>query len=154
MALLKWQNQFSTIFHTKKTDFHQFSSVTQSCPTLCNPMNRSTPGLPVHYQLLEFTQTHVHRVGDSGHPQRPCFYLCLCGLPTLGTKPQGTLCFTLCSSAQTTLQMKSVALKNYRIILSFKRLACSAISFYLDYLINSSPLFFVQQFPGCQYPSI
>ena len=40
------------------------SSVTQSCPTLCDPMNRSTPGLPVHHQLPEFTQTHVHRVGD------------------------------------------------------------------------------------------
>ena len=38
----------------------QFSSVTQSCPTLCNPMNRSTPGLPVHHQLAESTQTHVH----------------------------------------------------------------------------------------------
>ena len=38
----------------------QFSSVTQLCPTLCDPMNRSTPGLPVHHQLLEFTQTHVH----------------------------------------------------------------------------------------------
>ena len=38
----------------------QFSSVTQSCPTLCDPMNRSTPGLPVHHQLREFTQTHVH----------------------------------------------------------------------------------------------
>ena len=38
----------------------QFSSVAQSCPTLCDPMNRSTPGLPVHHQLLEFTQTHVH----------------------------------------------------------------------------------------------
>ena len=38
----------------------QFSSVTQSCPSLCDPMNRSTPGLPVHHQLLEFTQTHVH----------------------------------------------------------------------------------------------
>ena len=37
-----------------------FSSVTQSCPTLCNPMNRSMPGIPVHHQLLEFTQTHVH----------------------------------------------------------------------------------------------
>ena len=43
----------------------QFSSVAQSCPTLCNPMNHSTPGLPVHHQLLEFTQTHVHRVGDT-----------------------------------------------------------------------------------------
>ena len=38
----------------------QFSSVAQSCPTLCDPMNHSTPGLPVHHQLLEFTQTHVH----------------------------------------------------------------------------------------------
>ena len=48
-----------------------FRSVAQSCPTLCNPMNRSTPGLPVHHQLLEFTQTHVHQVGDAiqlSHP--------------------------------------------------------------------------------------
>jgi len=49
----------------------QFSSVAQSCPTLCNPMNRSTPGLPVHHQLLEFTQTHVHRVGDAIQPSHP-----------------------------------------------------------------------------------
>ena len=42
----------------------QFSSVAQSCQTLCDPMNCSTPGLPVHHQLPEFTQTHVHRVGD------------------------------------------------------------------------------------------
>ena len=50
---------------------HQFSSVTQSCPTLCDPMNRSTPGLPVHHQLPEFTQTHVHRVGDAIQPSHP-----------------------------------------------------------------------------------
>ena len=43
----------------------QFSSVAQSCPTLCDPMNRSMPGLPVHHQLLEFTQTHIHRVSDA-----------------------------------------------------------------------------------------
>ena len=49
----------------------QFSSVTQSCPTLCNPMNRSTPGLPVHHQLLEFTQTDVHWVGDAIQPSHP-----------------------------------------------------------------------------------
>ena len=49
----------------------QFSSVTQSCPTLCNPMNRSTPGLPVHQQLPEFTQTHVHRVSDAIQPSHP-----------------------------------------------------------------------------------
>ena len=46
----------------------QFSSVTQSCPTLCNPMNCGMPGLPVHHQLLEFTQTHVHQVGDAIQP--------------------------------------------------------------------------------------
>ena len=49
----------------------QFSSVTQSCPTLCDPMNHSTPGLRVHHQLLEFTQTHVHRVGDAIQPSHP-----------------------------------------------------------------------------------
>ena len=49
----------------------QFSSVTQSCPTLCNPMNRNTPGLPVHHQLPKFTQTHVHRVGDDTKPSHP-----------------------------------------------------------------------------------
>ena len=43
----------------------QFSSVAQSCPTLCDPVNCSTPGLPVHHQLSEFTQTHIHRVGDA-----------------------------------------------------------------------------------------
>ena len=43
----------------------QFSSIAQSCPTLCNPINRSTPGLPVHHQLPELTQTHVHQVSDA-----------------------------------------------------------------------------------------
>ena len=49
----------------------QFSSVAQSCPTLCDPMNRNTPGLPVHHQLSEFTQTHVHQVGDAIQPSHP-----------------------------------------------------------------------------------
>ena len=49
----------------------QFSSVTQSCPTLSNSMNCSTSGLPVHHQLLEFTQTHIHRVGDAIQPSHP-----------------------------------------------------------------------------------
>ena len=61
---------------TPKKDgpFHrrvQFSLVTQSCPTLCHPMNCSTPGLPVHHQLPEFTQTHGHRVGDAIQPSHP-----------------------------------------------------------------------------------
>ena len=49
----------------------QFGSVTQLCPTLCDPMDRSTPGLPVHHQLPEFPQTHVHRVGDAIQPSHP-----------------------------------------------------------------------------------
>ena len=49
----------------------QFSSVTQSCPTLCDPMNRRMPGLPVHHQLPEFTQSHVHQVGDAIQPSHP-----------------------------------------------------------------------------------
>ena len=48
-----------------------FSSVAQSCLTLCNPMNRSTPGLPVHHQLPEFTQTHAYWVGDVIQPSHP-----------------------------------------------------------------------------------
>ena len=49
----------------------QLSSVAQSCPTLCDPMNRSTPGLPVHHRLPEFTQTHVHQVSDAILPSHP-----------------------------------------------------------------------------------
>ena len=49
----------------------QFSSVAQSCPTLCDPTNCSIPGLPVHHQLLEFTQTHIHQVGDAIPPSHP-----------------------------------------------------------------------------------
>ena len=54
-----------TLFSFKKYISVQFSSVAQSCPTLCDPMNCSTPGLPVHHQLPEFTETHVHWVGDA-----------------------------------------------------------------------------------------
>ena len=49
----------------------QFSSVAQSCPTLCDPMNHSTPGLPVHHQLPDFTQTHIHQVSDAIQPSHP-----------------------------------------------------------------------------------
>ena len=66
----------NTLFYLYKLiigfmDSVQFSSVTQSCPTLCDPMNCSTPGLPVHHQLPEFTQTHVHRVSDAIQPSHP-----------------------------------------------------------------------------------
>ena len=49
----------------------QFSSVAQACLTACDPVNRSMPGLPVHHQLLEFTQIHAHRVGDAIQPSHP-----------------------------------------------------------------------------------
>ena len=49
----------------------RFGSVAQSYPTLCDPMNPSTLGLPVHHQLLEFNQTHIHRVGDANQPSHP-----------------------------------------------------------------------------------
>ena len=62
----KFSNTFCTTTHN-----HQMRSVAQSCPTLCDPMNRSTPGLPVHHQLPEFTQTHVHRVSDAIQPSHP-----------------------------------------------------------------------------------
>ena len=63
----------SKITYTLIMSFSQFkySSVAQSCPTLCDPMNRSTPGLPVHHQLPEFTQTHVHQVSNAIQPSHP-----------------------------------------------------------------------------------
>ena len=62
----KWPDNLNR--HSSKEDI---SSVAQSCPTLCHPMNHSTPGLPVHHQLPEFTQTHVHPVSDAIQPSHP-----------------------------------------------------------------------------------
>ena len=64
-----WEMNFTTSFNS--TTVGQFSLVAQSCPTLCDPMNCSMPGLPVHHHLLEFTHTHVHRVGDVIQPSHP-----------------------------------------------------------------------------------
>ena len=72
----------------------QFSSVAQSCPTLCDPMNRSTPGLPVHHQIPEFTQTHVHRVGEAIQPSYPLvlpFCSCPQSFPASGSFPLSQL---------------------------------------------------------------
>ena len=63
LLLLLILSHFSTPF--------QFSSVTQSCPALCDPMSCSTPRLPVHHQLLEFNQTHVHWISDAIQPSHP-----------------------------------------------------------------------------------
>ena len=63
---LSWLKIFYVVL-----DIQSVSSVTQSCPTICDPMNRSTPGLPVHHKLPEFTQTQVHRVSDAIQPSHP-----------------------------------------------------------------------------------
>ena len=71
--LKQWEdsmNSFNKCWKLPAT-LSQFSSVPQSCPTLCDPMNRSTPGLPVHHQLPDFTETHVHRVSDAIQPSHP-----------------------------------------------------------------------------------
>ena len=59
------------IYQCYVTESDQIRSVAQLCPTLCDPMNRSTPGFPVHHQLLELTETHVHRVSDAIQPSHP-----------------------------------------------------------------------------------
>ena len=77
---LKYTKQILTDIKEKidnDTIIVQFSSVAQSCPTLCDPMNHSTSGLPVHHQLPEFTQTHVHQVGDAIQPSHPLSSLLL-----------------------------------------------------------------------------
>ena len=76
--------------HLGHINQHQFSSVTQSCPTLCDPMNHSTPGLP---ELPEFTQSHVHRVGDAIQPSHPVvpFSSCPQSLPASESFPMSQL---------------------------------------------------------------
>ena len=71
----------------------QFSSVAQSCLTLCDPMNRSTPGLPVHHQLPESTETHVHQVDDAIQPSHPLipFSSCPQSFPASGSFPMSQL---------------------------------------------------------------
>ena len=63
--------KYKCINFSVSTQFSSVSSVAQSCTTLCDPMNCSRPGLPVHHQLPEFTQTHVHRVSDATQPSHP-----------------------------------------------------------------------------------
>ena len=79
------------------TSIVPFSSVPQSCPTLCDPMNHSAPGLPVHHQLPEFTQTHVHWVGDAIQPSHP---LSSPSPPTFNLSQHQCLFKWVCSSHQ------------------------------------------------------
>ena len=103
----------------------QFSSVAQSHLTLCDPMNRSTPGLPVHHQLLEFTQTHIHRVSDAIQPSHPLLSLFL--LPPI---PPSIRVF----SNESTLHMRWPKYWSFRFSISPSKEHPGLISFRMDWL--------------------
>ena len=118
-------------FHDWGTNVHpwlihvQFSSVAQSCPTLCDPMNCSTPGHPVHHQLPEFTQTHVHQVGDAIQPSHPLSSLFL--LPPI---PPSIRVF----SNESTLHMRWLKYWSFSFSISPSNEHPGLISFRLDLL--------------------
>ena len=103
----------------------QFSSIAQSCLTLCNPMNHNTPGLPVHHQLPEFTQTHVYRVRDAIQPSHPLFS----PSPPAPNPSQHQGLFQWGNSSHEVLSSansNSFILFNLDVIYSFYLLICSA----------------------------
>ena len=108
----------------------QFSSVTQSCPTLCDHMNRSTTGLPVH-QLPEFTQTHVHRVGDAIQPSHPWSPLLL--LPPIPPSIRVL-------SSESTLHMRWPKYRSFSFFFPSKEIP-GLISFRTDWLDLLAPQF-------------
>ena len=71
----EWESYMRWVEENFPENKEYFSSVAQSCPTLCDPMDCSTPGLPVHHQFLEFTQTHVHWASDAVQPSNPTILL-------------------------------------------------------------------------------
>ena len=103
----------------------QSSSVTQSCPTLCDPMNHSTPGLPVHHQLPEFTQTHVHWVGDVIQPSHP-----LSSLSPTAHNPSSIRVF----SNESTLRMRWPKSWSFSLGISLSNEHPGLISFSMDWL--------------------
>ena len=87
----RWFGDWITAKQNKQESCFQFSSVTQSCPTLCDPMNHSTPGLPVHHQLLEFTQSHIHPVSNAISSSVVPFSSCPQSLPASESFPMSQL---------------------------------------------------------------
>ena len=104
------------VFYYKATSTSQFSSVAQSCLTLCDPMNRSTPGFPVHHQLPEFTQTHVHRVGDAIQPSHPLLS------PSPPSNREEIPYVSCLSSVQSQKSLISLVFKVFSLILTLKGL--------------------------------
>ena len=103
----------------------QFSSVAQSCPTLCDSIYRSTPGLPVHHQLPEFTQTHVHQVSDAIQPSHPLSSLLL--LPPI---PPSIIIF----SNESTLRMRWPKYWSFSLSIIPSKEQPGLISFRMDWL--------------------
>ena len=105
----------------------QFSSVAQSCPTLCDPMNCSTPGLPVRHQLPEYIQTHVHRVSDAIQPSHPLFSPLL--LPLIAPRIR-------VFSNESTLHMRWPKYWSFSFSISPSNEYPGLISFRIDWLIS------------------
>ena len=103
----------------------QFSSVAQSCPNLCNPVNRSMPGLPLHHQLPEFTQTHVHRVCDAIQPSHPLSS----PSPPAPINPNIRVC-----SNESTLRMRWPKYWSFSVSISPSNEHSGLISFRMDWL--------------------
>ena len=142
----KWENAIRKIALTDLIDVIQFSSVTHSCPTLCNPMDCSIPGFPVHHQLLQFAQTYVYQVSDviqSSHPlsslSPPAFNL---------SQHQGL--FQWVSSSHQVVKVLEVLLQH----LSFQWIFRT--DFLYDWLVGSpcSPRDSQEFFPTPQFKSI
>ena len=116
---------FSFVFYVCVGCVFVFSSVAQSCPNLCDPMNRSTPGLPVHQQLPEFTQTRVHRVGDAIQPSHPLSSFLL--LPPI---PPSIRVFT----NESTLRMRWTKNWSFSLSISSSNKNPGLVSFRMDWL--------------------
>ena len=87
---LRKEGQGNNSICSRWVNMYQFSSVAQSCPTLCDPRDCSTQGFTVHYQLPELAQTHIHQVGDAIQPSHPVipFFSCLQSFPASGSFPK------------------------------------------------------------------
>ena len=117
-----------------RSQFSSVSSVAQSCPTLCDPMNCSTPGLPVHHQLPEFTQTHAHRVGDAIQLSHPLSSLLL--LPPI---PPSIRVF----SNESTLPMRWPKYWIFSFSISPSNEHPGLISFRMDWLVKRLLFYFI-----------
>ena len=124
----------------------EFSLVTQSCPTFCHPMNCSTPGLPIHYQLPELAQIHVHRVGDAIQPSHPLS----------SPSPASIFPSIKVFSNESALHMRWPKYWSFSFNISPSKEHPGLISFRMDWLVGSpcSPRDSQESFPMSQFKSI